>query len=303
MRKPLNIGIIGLDTSHVEAFTRLLNQEDDPHHIPGARVVTGFPGGSPDFDLSINRVEGFTNKLRDDFGVEILDSPEAVAERSDIVFLTAVDGRVHRELFEKIVPSGRPTFIDKPFAVGQEDARAILKLAADSAVPVMSCSSLRYADNFQAAIADDAESGAIVGCDVFGPMAIQPPMPGLYWYGCHSVEMLVAAMGAGAKRVRTTTMKNTDLVVVEWGDGRVGTVRGLRETNTPFGATVHREKALRQLDASANERPYYAAMMEAILRSLPEGRSDVPREEMLDIVRIMDAANESRETGKPVDLK
>ena len=44
----LRIGIIGTDTSHVTAFTKLLNDKSDPDHLPGARVVAAFKGGSPD---------------------------------------------------------------------------------------------------------------------------------------------------------------------------------------------------------------------------------------------------------------
>ena len=36
---PIKVGIIGLDTSHVVAFTQLLNDPARPDHIPGARVV------------------------------------------------------------------------------------------------------------------------------------------------------------------------------------------------------------------------------------------------------------------------
>ncbi|MBN1555534.1 MAG: Gfo/Idh/MocA family oxidoreductase [Phycisphaerae bacterium] len=302
MRKPLKIGLIGLDTSHVEAFSRILNVESDPGHIPGGKVVAGFPGGSPDFDLSINRVEGYTSKLRDEFGVDILDTPQAVAERSDLVFINAVDGRVHRELFEKIVSYGRPTFIDKPFTVGAEDAETILALAKKQAVPVMSCSALRYADNFQEAIHAGDGRGAIVACDVCGPMDIRPPMPGLYWYGCHSVEMLVTAMGAGVKSVRAVSTETADLVTVEWSDGRVGSIRGLRGAHGTFGAVLHRKDAPTFVNASANQRPYYASLLEAILRSLPEGRSDIPAEEMITVIRILDAANESRRTGERVDV-
>lgn len=302
MRKPLNIGLIGLDTSHVEAFSRLLNVESDPGHISGGRIVAGYPGGTPDFDLSINRVKGFTEKLRNEFGVDILDSPEAVAERSDLVFITAVDGRAHRELFERIVAYGRPTFIDKPFVVGQADAEAVLKRASELAVPVMSCSALRYADNFQEALQAGEGRGAILGCDVYGPMEIQPPLPGLYWYGCHMVEMIVAALGPGARRVRATAARDTDVVTVEWADGRIASLRGMRGAHWKFGAILHRKEDSTLVDLSASPRPCYAGMLEAILRSLPEGRSDVPPEEMLTVVKILDAANESRQSGKAVEL-
>ena len=42
----IRVGIIGLDTSHAPAFTRLLNATDDPEWISGAKVVAAVPQGS-----------------------------------------------------------------------------------------------------------------------------------------------------------------------------------------------------------------------------------------------------------------
>ena len=53
MAHELRVGLIGLDTSHVPAFTKRLNDAKDPEHVPGAHVVAGFPGASKDFHLSI----------------------------------------------------------------------------------------------------------------------------------------------------------------------------------------------------------------------------------------------------------
>ena len=50
----LRIGMIGLDTSHVTAFAGLLNDPQNPHHVPGAKVTVAFPGGSPDFEASMD---------------------------------------------------------------------------------------------------------------------------------------------------------------------------------------------------------------------------------------------------------
>jgi hypothetical protein len=59
----LRVGLIGLDMSHATEFTRRLNVPADPEHVPGARVVLGWPGGSKDFELSWSRVERFTNQV------------------------------------------------------------------------------------------------------------------------------------------------------------------------------------------------------------------------------------------------
>src|SRR5262245_48340612 len=82
--KPLRAGIIGLDTSHVVAFTRLLNSPTPKPELAGVRVVAAFPGGSPDLPASRDRVAGYTKQLRDQFGVEIVDSIEALLPKVDV---------------------------------------------------------------------------------------------------------------------------------------------------------------------------------------------------------------------------
>src|SRR5205085_10304862 len=76
-KPPLKAGIIGLDTSHVVAFTQLLNSPKATGVLARVRVVAAYPGGSPDIPDSKNRLEGYTKKLRDEFHVEIVDSVDA----------------------------------------------------------------------------------------------------------------------------------------------------------------------------------------------------------------------------------
>jgi predicted dehydrogenase len=61
---------------------------------------------------------------------------------------------------------------------------------------------------------------------------------------------------------------------------------------------LHRQRGARFADLTNVRRPYYAGLLEAVLRSLPQGRSDVPEEQMLEVVAIMEAANQSRRNGQ-----
>ena len=72
--QPIRIGLIGLDTSHAGAFTQLLNDSSRADHIPGARVVAAFKGGSPDVEASATRIEKFTAELRDKWQIELVGS-------------------------------------------------------------------------------------------------------------------------------------------------------------------------------------------------------------------------------------
>src|SRR5262245_13209254 len=72
----LKIGIIGLDTSHVIAFTELLNNAQNKQHVAGGKVIAAFKGGSPDIESSASRVEGYTRQLKDQYGVKIVPTIE-----------------------------------------------------------------------------------------------------------------------------------------------------------------------------------------------------------------------------------
>lgn len=301
MSNALKIGIIGLDTSHVTAFTQLLNDSTHKFHVPGGKVVVAFPGGSPDFDLSISRVQGFTDKLRDEHGVQIADSIEQVAELADAILLESVDGRVHLEQFAKIAPTGKPVFIDKPLAVSSADAKEIAALAAKHGNAILSTSALRYAEGLTEVLAN-AEKGAIIGVDTFGPMAIQPTQPGYYWYGIHSVEMAFAVLGKDCLDVTVTTNEDYDIIVGRWADGRIATVRGNRKGNNSFGAVVHREKGSQFVDVYSNPKPYYASLLERIVPLFKGEGAAIDFEETIAVIRFIEAANESRGNGQTVAL-
>jgi predicted dehydrogenase len=295
---PLSIGFVGMDTSHVVAFTQLLNDPAHPNHIPGAKVTNGFPGGSVEMPLSINRLPGYVEELKSKWNVAIVDSPEEVAKRCDLVFIMSIDGRQHLDQFRRTLPHKKPTFIDKPFATSSADAKEMFHLARQANIPLMSASALRYADNLTALLT--ASSEKITGVDVFGPMNILPEPPGWFWYGVHSVEAAVTVLGPGWKEVHAVATENTDIMTATWSDGRIAAIRGIRNAHGSFGITIHREKSYQQADLYKNPRPLYAGMLEAILKNLPAGKSAIPEAETLEIIQLLEAANEARTTGKAV---
>src|SRR5262245_18913841 len=140
---PLKAGIIGLDTSHVTAFTEILSKAREGP-LARVRVVAAYPGGSKDIPDSANRVEGFTSKLRDEFKVEIVDSIDALLSKVDVVFLESVDGRPHLEQARPVLKARKRMFIDKPVAGSLADAVEIFRLAKENDTPVFSSSSLRF---------------------------------------------------------------------------------------------------------------------------------------------------------------
>ncbi len=295
----IRIGIIGLDTSHSVLFTEMLNNKDHPYHVPGGKVIAAYPGGSGDFELSYSRVESYTAKLRDQFDVQIMDSMEGVAECVDAILLESVDGRVHLEQFRRMASYGKPVFIDKPFTLNTQEASEIFAIAAKFNVPIMSSSSLRYAEAFTQSLSDE-EKGRIIGVDCYGPMPLQPTQPGLFWYGIHIVEMLFAALGGNCLQVTASSTENHDMVVGAWEDGRIGTIRGNRQGNQTFGALLHREQGSQFVDINSHQKPYYASLLERIMVLFTKGITNIPSQETVRIIRFIEAANESKQSGRTV---
>lgn len=294
---PLKIGMIGLDTSHCPAFARLLHDKDNPHHIPGAVIATAYPGGSEAFANSRNRVEQLTAQMRDEFNVEILDSIEAVAERSDAIMLESVDGRQHLEQFAKIAPYGKPVFIDKPLTTSVAEAREILRLSKEYDAPVFSASAIRYAQG----IAELAAGEEAQGCVAYGPMPILDDFPGFFWYGIHTADVIYSKMGRGCQTVSVTQTDDVDVVTGIWQDGRVATMYGYRFGGSSFGATVFAGKKVHQ-GIAQTDPPYYAMLLREIIPFLRTGEAPIAPEETLEIIAFLEAANKSRETGEPVKL-
>jgi len=295
----LKLGMIGLDTSHCPAFTKLLHDKGGPHHVPGGRVVAAFPGGSPEFSKSYSRVDKFTEQMRDELGVEILDSIEAVVERADAILLESCDGRQHREQFEKIAPFGVPAFIDKPLATTVSDAERIVALSEEHNAPFFSCSSLRLSRG----IAELGEGRQILGCETFGPSPILDDFPGHFWYGIHAAEILFAKMGCGCREVTVRKTELADAVIGIWEDGRIGTMYGHQIEKGPgFGCTVFFEGGAAQ-GMPSDEPPAYALLAQQYMEFFRTRRPPIDPAETVEIVAFLEAANQSRETGEPVTLK
>jgi len=292
--KPLRAGIIGLDTSHVVAFTKILNGSNSS----AVRVVAAYRGGSRDIPSSWDRVEGYTKELRDKYQVEIVDSIPALLEKVDVVLLESVDGRPHLDQARPVFKAKKPVFIDKPAAGSLVDAIKIYDLARESGTPCFSSSSLRYAPGIVAA-KKDPKIGAITGCDAFSPCSLEEHHPDLFWYGIHGVETLYTLMGTGCKTVARAQTDSTEFVTGTWADGRIGTFRGLRKGGA-YGATVFGSKG-HALAAGAGA---YDKLLEEITKFFQTGKAPVSAEETIEIMAFMEAADESkRQGGKPVTLE
>ena len=279
----IRIGIVGTDTSHVIAFTRGLNDPAAKNHIPGARIVAAYKGGSPDVESSRTRVEGFAQELAAKWNVEIVPDIPTLCKKVDAVLLESVDGRTHLAQARQIIAARKPLFIDKPLAATLEDAREIARLAKEAGVPWFSSSSLRWSEIVTTLKAPDATAVTTWGP---GPFEEHHYLE-LGWYAIHPIEMLFALMGTGCEEVTRVGGATLDTITCRWKDGRLGTVHALRPYG-PYGAIVFRAKEARMPPAKALSD--YVPMLREIVKFFETGKPPVPNDETLEIFAFMDAA-------------
>ncbi len=296
----LRIGIIGCDTSHATAFTKLFNDPTDKHHVPGGKVVAAFKGGSADIPSSINRVQEFSAKLEKDFGVKFYDSIEELCKNVDVVCLESVDGRPHLEQVRPVIKAGKPVFIDKPVADSLKDVLEIDRLAKEHHVPWFSSSAYRYYDSMVELKATNV--GQIRGAFSFGPCELESHHPDFFWYGIHPVEALFTVMGPDCESVVRTTAADGDVATGVWSDGRIGTFRALRNSSAAHGhaVTVFGSKANVEQKKGADD---YAPLVGQIMLFFKTGVAPVSNDETIAIYAFMEAADESkRQGGVPVKI-
>lgn len=293
----LRLGIIGTDTSHAVAFTQAFNDPSRPDHVPGARVVAAYKGGSPDIEASWSRVDKFAAELESKWKVEFVPDIPTLCSKVDAILLETNDGRLHLEQAKQVIAARKPMFIDKPLASTLEDAREIARLAGEAGVPWFSSSGHRFGP-----IAAAMKFPDITGAIVWGPGPLEPHHHlELSWYAIHSVELLYTLLGTGCEQVSWIDTPDYDVVVGRWKDGRLGTMRVSRN-RWDSGAVVFRLKQVVQ--SEPKERGGYGPLLREIVQFFRTGKPPVNPGETLEIFAFMDAAQRSKAAGgRPMPLR
>jgi hypothetical protein len=291
----LRLGIIGTDTSHAVEFTKILNNASNPDHVPNARVVAAFKGGSPDIPSSRDRVEKFAAELQKIWHIQFVKQIRDLCPLVDGILLESVDGRVHLDQFRQAAVCGKPVFIDKPLASTFSDAQEIARIAKAGKIPWFSASSLRFG------LVPAMRSPDMTGAYVWGPGPLEEHQQlDLSWYAIHPIEMLFTIMGPGVEQVTRTYTPDADVVTGVWKDGRIGTVRAIRPYST-IGAVVFHDKG--QPTVYNHIVDGYPPLVQEIVKFFQTGVPPVPNQETLEIYAFMNAAQQSRDRGGiPVNI-
>ncbi len=295
----IRLGILDFDTSHCTAFTTRFNNVGvaEDQFVQGAKVVIGCPGEST---LAPKFIPQYTEAMKK-LGVPLVDKPEEMIGKVDAMLIEAVDGTVHYERAKPFLEAGLPCFIDKPFTCSVADAKKIIALAEKKKVAIFSSSSLRYAPEV-VEFTQDPKPGKLVGCMVYCPASLSP-IPernaGLFHYGIHGVEVLYTLMGPGCQRVTCTHEMGTDVVTGTWKDGRMATLRGIRDGASGYGFTAFSEKGVKNVTVGTSV--IYRELCKKIVETFEKKASVLDASITLEIVAFIEAANKSGENHGAVE--
>ncbi|MDH4294790.1 MAG: Gfo/Idh/MocA family oxidoreductase [Cyclobacteriaceae bacterium] len=238
--KEIQIGLIGLDTSHSPAYTKFINDPKNPA-MQGFKVAFAYPYGSTKIESSASRIPQYTQEIKA-LGVQVVDTLNALVEASDVVMLMTNDGNLHLEQILPVLKARKNVYVDKPVAAHLGDVIKIYDAVKQAGVSMFSSSPLRYIDGAQQVRYHDAV-GSVIGADAYSPQKTEPSHTDLYWYGIHGVEILFTMMGPGCAFVKRTTEKEQDIVVGKWTDGRIGTYKATYKAGSFMAERLMEQKA------------------------------------------------------------
>ena len=203
-----------------------------------------------------------------------------VVEESDAICVLAPSNpEVHERLAELPLRSGKPVYVDKPFAPDLATAGRMFRLAEEHGTPLMSCSALRFAQELMQL---KAEEGPL---DI-SFLAVRGGGSNFPEYVIHQVEMIASLMGRCARRLRGIPTREGRRVVIEYPESRLASLHWHPEF--PYAVPmICGGRIARSLDTLTG---YFPNLISQILKIFQTGESPIPRSETLEIAALIQAA-------------
>ncbi|MPM83517.1 hypothetical protein SDC9_130581 [bioreactor metagenome] len=186
---------------------------------------------------------------------------------------------MHWTLAELPLQSGKPTYIDKPFAPDLATARRMFALADRHHTPLFSSSALRFSEELQAALKGIfAASRPGLAVAAGGGRSFEE-------YGIHQLEMIVAALGVGAHRaMQLGGGDNQYHLAIDYPDGR--TAAASFDVEFPFSIRLSDGKHALLVPEMHH---YFENFTDAVLEFFATGVPPVSRAETLEIAALLEA--------------
>ena len=290
----VRIGIVGSDSSHADAFSQLIN-------LPDAKTGEfAFPGFevSAIFGLDRERTEEVARNGKIPF---IAEKPEDMLDKVDAVMVVFRHGGLHLKYALPFIQAQMPTWIDKPFAVSNEDARKLIEAAKVHKTLLTGGSDCKYASDIvtlKNIVENSSRIGKVKTAMLNFPAELTNEYGGLCFYGAHLVEMTMEVFGYNPKSVMASEQNENVVAVVKYDDYQV--VMNFIPGASQYHAILFGENGTmtREIDISM----IYSAGIEKFTGMIKSGKLPLPLEHLYASVRLLNAVVESYETHTDILL-
>lgn len=296
MTSPLSVALIGLDSSHTNAFAKRMNDPACPDHqkIPELHAQSCLR-----FESAFQDKEGLDQRQQEleSWGVRVTEDFGEVVANCDVIMLELNDPVMHLEYFERVAGLGKPVFLDKPLADTLDNGRRITSLAEANGVRLWSSSSLRFVRGLKEA------SQAVPRpdlCNVYGPLGKAASGSDVVWYGVHTFEMMTAAMGLGAKTLYARRDEKGIITTIVYDDGRRAVVE-LNDGAFFYGGRLQSSDKVSVFQVGASDT-LYDNLLARVRDFFLGDDAPVPLEETLEIQAILNGVECSLEEGVEVRI-
>ncbi|MDR0642992.1 MAG: hypothetical protein LBG07_11095, partial [Treponema sp.] len=204
---------------------------------------------------------------------------EELCEKSDYLLILAPDNsEKHLEYARRVLPWGKPCYIDKTFAPSLEEATEIFALAEQYGTPLCSSSALRFAleiGEFKGGARSIISSGG---------------GPSFATYAVHQMEMIVKVMGTGAEKIMGLINGENKSLVIRFGDGKGALFNQAAGSSAPFAVSV---EAGGKTEYRPIESDFFRAFIDNLLGFYETGKPLASKEETLSVIALIEAGEKA----------
>ena len=283
----LKIGIVGAENSHCTQIAKLCNVSKK---VP-ARAVAVW-GEQPKFAKAAAANAQIPTIVKD--WREMLG-------KVDGIMIDHRHPKYHAEVATFFVENGVPCFVDKPFTFTLAEGKALCALARTKKVPITGFSVIPMQKNFGQFCKALKKIGTVVSLSSLGPVDLKSKYGGVFFYGIHQVDAIVAALGTGADWVDVKRHGKGGAAVIGFRNGPVVTMNCINNGNWNFHWTAVGDKDVLDWTYKMDDLPYLTGAR-AFIKMFKTGVEPFAHERLLAPIAILEAMGKSLERGKRVKV-
>jgi predicted dehydrogenase len=282
----LKIGIVGAECSHAAAVAKMCNVEK----CVDARV-----------EMIWGEKDEYAQKTAADGRIPVIvkDWREMLG-KVDGVMIDHRHAKYHFEPAKFFLSNGVPTFVDKPFTFTLAEGKELIAIARRTKTPVTSFSCVHFQQDFLCFKAAVGRLGQVLSLASAGPADIESKWGGIYFYGVHQVDAIVALLGGGVSTVQFLRRGDNAVAILTYPKGPIVTMTCIKKGYPPICWSLLGEKGVAA--SSLQNDDYWMKGLPVFLKMFAKKEQPFEAKRILAPIAVLEAMAKSLKTGKVVKV-